>query len=399
MHHDQPCAKRNLTPLYCLHQAAYFFAMSGISAFAVTYLMGRGFDTALIGVMLAMSNILSCVLQPSIGSYVDRTSYARLQVIVPGCLIASFVMLGSIELLPLPQPLVGMFYILGSLAFSITLPLCNSLCAYYSRKGIHVNYGAGSGIGSLSFSFGSLGFGYIMAHLGISAMILIVLLFLCIQFTLVMRYPRIDPNERSAGAENTADSLSLLTFALRYKFFMLTMFGLVLISACHAMAENFLIHVFTDIGGGSEHVGVCLFLACITAAPAQICFERIQRRVSIVTLLRLTGVFYIAKAILLIFASSVTSVYLIGLLQTVTYGFLYPPLYYLVLQRIAAKDMAKGQTLASSTFVLGLALGNSLGGVLLERLGLDPMLAIAAAIACAGTLLVNIAVGRKDIQA
>ena len=399
MNHDQPCAKRNLTPLYCLHQAAYFFAMSGVSAFAVTYLMSRGFDTALIGVMLAMSNVLSCVLQPAVGSYVDRTSYARLQVIVPGCLIASFVMLGAIELFTLPKLLVGMFYILGSLAFSITLPLCNSLCAYYSRKGSHVNYGAGSGVGSLSFSFGSLAFGYIIASLGMSAMIIIALIFLVIQFALVMRYPRIDPNERSVSAENTADSLSLFAFARRYKFFMLTMLGVVLISACHAMAENFLIQVFTRIGGGSEHVGICLFLACITAAPAQIYFERIQRRVSIVTLLRISGFFYIAKAVLLIFAASINAVYLIGLLQTVTYGFLYPPLYYLVLQRIAAKDMAKGQTLASATFVLGLALGNSLGGVMLEQLGLDAMLAFAAAIACAGTLLVNTAVGRKDILA
>ena len=61
--------------------------------------------------------------------------------------------------------------------------------------------------------------------------------------------------------------------------------------------------------------------------------------------------------------------------------------------------MAKGQTLASATFVLGLALGNSLGGVILEQLGLDAMLAFAAAIACVGTLLVNIAVARKDIEA
>ena len=399
MNHNQPRAKRNLTPLYCLHQAAYFFAMAGTSAFAVTYLMGRGFDTALIGAMLAATNILSCVLQPTVGSYVDRTSYARLQVIVPGCLIASFAMLGSIELFALPKLMVGMFYILGSLAFSITLPLCNSLCAYYSRKGSHINYGAGSGIGSLSFSFGSLAFGYIIANLGMSAMILIVLAFLAVQLLLIMRYPRIDPNERSASAENEAESLSLFAFARRYKFFMLTMLGVVLVSACHAMAENFLIQVFTRIGGGSEHVGICLFLACITAAPAQIYFERIQRRVSVVTLLRLTGFFYIAKAVLLIFAASINAVYLIGLLQTFTYGFLYPPLYYLVLQRIASQDMAKGQTLASATFVLGLALGNSLGGVVLERLGLNPMLAIAAAIACAGTLLINAAVGRKDIQA
>ena len=165
------------------------------------------------------------------------------------------------------------------------------------------------------------------------------------------------------------------------------------------MAENFLIQVFTRISGGSEHVGVCLFLACITAAPAQIYFERIQRRVSVVTLLRLTGIFYIAKAVLLIFATSITSVYVIGLLQTVTYGFLYPPLYYLVIQRIAAKDMAKGQTLASATFVLGLALGNSLGGVILSRFGINPMLAIAAAIACAGTLLINAVIDKKDIPA
>ena len=399
MNQHSSCAKRNLTPLYCLHQAAYFFAMSGVSAFAVTYLMGRGFDTALIGVMLAASNILSCVLQPTIGSYVDRTSYAKLQTLVPGCLIASFAMLGSIELFALPKLLVGMFYILGSLAFSITLPLCNSLCAYYSRKGSHVNYGAGSGVGSLSFSFGSLAFGYIMASLGMSAMILIVLVALGIQLALVMRYPKIDPAERAGNSENPADTLSLFAFARRYKFFMLTMLGVVLIAACHAMAENFLIQVFTRIGGGSKHVGICLFLACITAAPAQIYFERIQRHVSIVTLLRISGFFYIAKAILLIFATSINAVYLIGLLQTVTYGFLYPPLYYLVLQRIATKDMAKGQTLASATFVLGLALGNSLGGIALEQLGLDPMLAIAAAIACIATLLVNIAVGRKDIQA
>ena len=63
--------QRSLTPLYCLHQAAYFFAMAGISAFAVTYLMNRGFGSAQIGIMLATTNILSCILQPLIGSYVD----------------------------------------------------------------------------------------------------------------------------------------------------------------------------------------------------------------------------------------------------------------------------------------------------------------------------------------
>ena len=339
---NQLHAKRNLTLLYCLHQAVYYFAIAGVGAFAVTYLMGRGFDTATIGVMLAASNILSCILQPTIGAYVDRTSVARLQTIVPCCLTASFLLMGSIELFALPQQLEGWMYILGYLSFSISMPLCNSLCAYYSRKGSHVNYGAGLGVGSVFFSFGSLAFGYIIAQMGATAMIVIFVLLLLVQLALVMRYPRVEPEAQSARLDAPADSLSLPAFMRRYKLFMLTMMGVVCLAACHAMGENFLIQIFNRIGGSSENVGVALFLACITAAPAQLYFERIQRRISAVTLLRIAGLFFILKVVLLIFATSVTSVYLIFLLQTFTYGFLYPPLYYLVLQRISTQDMAKG---------------------------------------------------------
>ena len=47
MHSSSP--KRPLTTLYCLHQACYFFAIAGIGAFAVTYLMDRGFAASQIG--------------------------------------------------------------------------------------------------------------------------------------------------------------------------------------------------------------------------------------------------------------------------------------------------------------------------------------------------------------
>ena len=164
---------RNLTPLYCLHQAAYFFAIAGIGAFAMTYLLQLGFEAAQIGLILASTNILSCALQPMIGSYVDKTSTAVLQKFVPLFLVATLVSLSSIELLALPKPVTGLLYVVGYLSFSITIPLCNSLCAYYSQHDYSIDYGAGSGVGSLSFSFASLIFGYIIALLGTSAMMLV----------------------------------------------------------------------------------------------------------------------------------------------------------------------------------------------------------------------------------
>ena len=393
MDHTKP----SLTPLYCLHQAAYFFAMAGISAFAVTYLMNRGFGSAQIGIMLATTNILSCILQPTIGSYVDKTSVAALRKIIPCFLLAALASLASIELLQLPQLATGVLYVCGYLTFSITLALFTPLCAHYSRSGYPIDYGAATGTGSLSFSFASLGFGYIIARLGTSAMMWVVMLCIVLQLLLVLRYPKVLPAQTAAHAKAPQQSsLSILAFSRRYRLFMVTMLGVMCLTACHAMAENFLIQIFGRMGGGSEHVGIALFLACITAAPFMLFFERIQGRIGVIILLRLTGVFYVIKALLLVWAPTITSVYLIELLQTVTYAFLQPSLYYLVLARIEHADMAKGQTLASALFSLGMAMGNSLGGIASEHLGLSPMLFIAACIACVGTLLINLTISRSD---
>lgn len=392
-------SQRSLTPLYCLHQAAYFFAMAGISAFAVTYLLTRGFASAQIGVMLASTNILSCILQPLIGSYVDKTSVAKLEKIVPAFLIAAIAALTCVELLRLPLPVTGLLYVAGCLCFSITLPLLNPLCAHYTQIGYPIDYGAGNGTGSLSFSFASLAFGYIIANLGTRVMMLVALVFLATQLLIVARYPKVQSVQRGDAQIQHVQSLSIPAFCCRYRLFMVTMLGVMFLAACHAMAENYLIHLFERIGGGSEHVGTALFLACITAAPFMLFFERIQTRISVVILLRLSGLFYILKASLLIWAPTITSIYLIELLQTFTYAFLYPSLYYLVLQRVTPEDMAKGQTLTTALFTLGMAMGNSLGGILIDHLGLNAMLTLAACIAVAGTALVNITIGKRDTLA
>ena len=387
-------AKRPLTVLYCFHQASYFFAIAGIGAFAVTYLMDKGFAAAQIGFMLAATNILSCALQPIIGSYVDKRSMALLSGIILRFLLLALCSFAAIELLPLPLIAVALLFVLGSLTFSITVPLSSSLCAYYSQNGCHIDYGMGSGIGSLSFSFASLIIGYLIAAKGSSFMMLFCLMFIVIEIFMVLRYPRI--SEDHAAARTQTASLPLAAFCRRYRRFLLTLLGVMCLSACHAMAENYLIQIFTRLGGGSEHVGIALFLACTTAAPLLLFFERIQKKTGVVILLRLSGLFYICKAVLLILAPTIGSVYLIELLQTCTYGFLYPCLYYLVGERIHSADTAKGQTIASSLYTLGTAFGNSAGGTVLDLFGLNAMLSLAAILAFSGMLLINITIAKSD---
>ena len=392
--------KQNLTVLYCLYQAAYFFAIAGIGAFSVTYLMGKGLAAAPIGLIMASTNVFSCVLQPLIGSFVDRRSPACLPRIILSFLLAAIGCFSAIELLNPPLFITGALFAIGSLSFSITVPLGNSLCACYAQGGYAIDYGMGSGIGSLSFSFASLGFGYVIALMGTSSMMLIALLFIMLQALSILRFPRFDAEAQNRPSRaNAQNSLSLYGFIRRYRFYMLMLVGVMGLAACHAMAENYMIHLFNRVGGGSEHVGVALFLACITNAPFMMLFERIQRKISVSLLLRLSGLFYVAKAAMMIFAPSILSIYLIELLQIVTYGFMYPSLYYLARRRIAPADMAKGQAMNSTLYTLGTALGNSLGGVMIDLAGLNAMLAIAAAIAGTGTLLIHIFVDKADSTA
>ena len=64
-------SSHSLTPLFCLHQAFFYFGITGISAFAVAYLVDKGFATAQVGFILAATNLLSCLLQPMLGSFVE----------------------------------------------------------------------------------------------------------------------------------------------------------------------------------------------------------------------------------------------------------------------------------------------------------------------------------------
>ncbi len=385
-------SSRNLTPLYCLHQGAVSFAYAGIASFAVAYLMSKGFDTALIGVLLAATSTLSCVLQPLIGSYVDRRSMTILPGMILGFQAAVFVCLAAVEVLVLPRLLVGVLFTAGYLSYLMALSLNNSLCAHYSRNGYRIDYGMGAGVGAFSFSLGSLGIGYLVGRLGASWAVISALALTALDMVLILCYPRLRPEDEVVARmkqDGDVQSLSIPAFCRRYRLLMATIAGAMFLAACHSMLENFLIQIFGRIGGGSQQVGVALFWAGVSSAPFLLSVEKVQRRVNVEVLLRLSGLFFMLKAVLLIFARSIPSVYLIYMMQTVTYGFSSPLLYYLVLRRVEPADLAKGQMLSSALYTLGGGMGNSVGGAAIEFAGLNAMLLLVTAFAAIGAVIIN----------
>lgn len=83
-------------------------------------------------------------------------------------------------------------------------------------------------------------------------------------------------------------------------------------------------------------------------------------------------------------------------LQFCTYGFIYPLLYYFAKERMMDADMAKRQAVSMSFYTLGTAFGSYAGGILIDAFGVEKMLFTALLSALAGTVIINMTVGKTD---
>ena len=57
---------------YTVINATYFAAFSGVHAYASVFLLAKGFSNTMIGVILALANIVSVLLQPIMACFIDK---------------------------------------------------------------------------------------------------------------------------------------------------------------------------------------------------------------------------------------------------------------------------------------------------------------------------------------
>jgi len=164
------------------------------------------------------------------------------------------------------------------------------------------------------------------------------------------------------------------------------------------MTENYLIEVVTPLGGDSGSVGVALFIATFVEMVVLLFFERVRRHMKDTLLLKIAGLSFLLKAVLLLFAPSVAAVYLIQLLQATSYTFLSPTQMYYARSRIAMADMVKGQAFITASYTLGCAAGNFAGGQLLQHFSVPVMLLGGVIMAALGTAVLWFTVERKDTE-
>lgn len=388
--------KKSLTFRYTFHQMAYWATTAGIVSFATAFLLQKGFAPSVIGALLASGNLLSCAFQPVLADRADRIGGNSIKWLTVGLTTVSGLCFGAIALLPLPQTVLGLLYLLGVFSFDAMNPLMNAISVSYMRDGYRVNYGLSRGMGSLAYALAALAIGEVMAAFGADWMLWICLGLLAVNLTMALGYPSLTGRTVEAGKESECCSIGV--FFRRYKWYCLSLLGVMLLGMFHAMTENYLIEIVTPLGGDSGTVGMALFIATAIEAVVLVYFDKVRKHISDTWLLKLAGLAFLAKAVLFLFAANVGTIYFIQLLQGISYTFLSPTQMYYANGKVRPADMVKGQAFITASYTLGCAAGNFTGGQLLSFFGITTMLVAGIAMAAAGTLVFFLTVDKKDIS-
>lgn len=386
--------KKSLTLKYTFQQMAYWATAAGIMSFATAFLLEKGFEASQVGILLASGNLLSCAVQPIMAEKADRVGGNVIKWLIAGLTGVCIFCFGAVQLLPLSQWVFGLLYLLGVFTFDAMMPLLNAITVVYNENGYKVNYGVGRGIGSLAYAVSALVIGKVMAQFGVEWMVWICLALLAANVALTLAYPTID--DCTNKAQEKEECCSIPEFFRRYKWYCMSLAGIILLGMFHAMTENYLIEVVRPLGGDSGSVGVALFIATAIEMVVVVNLDHIRKKISDNMLLKIGGISFLVKAILFLMAPNVTAIYLIQLLQATSYSFVSPVQLYYANNKVSSVDMVKGQAFITASYTLGCAIGNFTGGQILQIADVRMMLIAGVIMAAMGTIILFVTVDKDN---
>ena len=389
---------RKLMIQYCILQGSYWASFCVIYAFATVFLLSRGFESSMIGVIIAAGNILGVILQPMVASIADRSEKISLHKLTAMLSIIMILLLVLLYFVPNGLLAVAVLFLLTDTFLQVIQPLINSVSVYYVNQGVSVDFGAARGIGSLSYAAASYILGIVVEKFGTRSILMAGILVALVLLVTVLSMPVLSSSAASRLGEKEPEQndAGLIVFAGRYKNFMLTLAGITLLFTFHNMNNAYLIKVIENVGGTSADMGRMLSIAAVTELPVMFLFSRISKHFKSSTLLMVSSAFFAIRAAGFMLAGNVMTMYLAAMLQIGSFALYIPSSVYYVNETMLDQDKFKGQAVMTATNTLGGVFGSLFGGFLIDNAGVGAMNTVCFAMAAAGAVLVFLFAGRHE---
>ncbi|TVR01933.1 MAG: MFS transporter [Spirochaetaceae bacterium] len=410
------------TARFSLLLAMFWSSVVSIEVFLVPFLIRSGLSPTQAGYVMSAIFLVSIVSQPLWGLLCDRSG--RHRAIVAGCLTA-----GGIVVLVIPVVAASFLAVVGlGMLYSAT---ANSMPGIMDswimrERSLHgkVNYGVARAMGSLGYALTSVVMGriYDRVGLGLNFPVYAIFVLSAVFVALTVRtsgrtvdsnsghadatprtaFPKHDApaplDERGGGAElipavhdTGVATLARAVLANReYLWFLVATTGVII--ALRA-TMTFLPLLIYSVGGTNAHVGLANSVSAGSEIPFMIAAAFLVKRFRPRTVLLASMFVFVIRVGLLAFVGSPVQLVLVQLLHGPSFGVFLPSAIYFI-DRIAPVQFKTAfQTLAPAVFFgIGSVVGSSIGGAMVDQIGLLSLYRTAPALILVSAMLFGLTV-------
>lgn len=394
------------TAKYTVINVAYFAAYSGVHAYAAVFLLDRGFTNTMIGIILALANVLSVLMQPFAAGLIDK--YKSLTNRKISILCASLCCILCMLLYFIKgTAVIFVLYVLLYMLQMVYQPLIQALSFEYNAIGDKINFGLARGLGSCGFAVTSAIIGKLLVNNGVSVLQIVNVLAFLVGIIMMTAFtaPKeirelvdITKENDTSSVDITSDEAhnSPISFIKCYPMYMLFILGGTCLFFEHNALNDYLIQIITPLGGNETTMGNMVMVAAFLELPAMAGFAAIEKKLGACRILMFSAIMFTVKTIIMLFAGNIFMAYLSQACQIFAYALFIPGGAYLAEQVMNSADKTKGQAYINVCITLGGVFSALVCGRLLDVVGVHYMLLISTVIGVVGTLLALIALRKLN---
>ena len=391
--------QRYTSVAYFALQGGYWMSVCIANSYAAVFLQHRGYSNSALGMVLAIGNIAGFLLAPNLAALVDRSRRVTVYHCIWALLAAQALILAGFTLIPGKSLMLSLLYCLYMATVVAVNPLNTELCFELAGWSRPVSYSPARGIGSLCYALMSFAMGRLTLRLGADVHPYAGLFCLLCQVVstgvITWARSRVRPENAIHGGGQKEQGLDLMPFIRANARFCVMMFSLALLFFSYNVSDSFLINILRSVGGDAGDLGSISAFKAVLEIPVMLFYAQLTGRFRCSSVMRLSALAFVAKALAMALAGSVGMLYAANLLQILSYALIIPAMVQYVNLVIGQKDSAKGQAIANGMTTLGAVFASSIGGKLYDVLSVRTTLLISAAIAVCGVVILSLSIDRK----
>ena len=382
---------------YTLINVTYFIAFCTIHAMAAVYLLANGFTNTEVGVLLAVANITSALVQPLIAGIIDKPGPLTNRRFI---LISVMVILIGSVLLRFLSSYKAIVFIIYALIYMIQFayqPVMTALCFEYQKAGCSIFYGLARGLGSASFAVTSAFIGGAVEKNGVDLLLAVNVITMVLSAVVVFTFKKPETDDpESAGDKETKGTAhnNIVEFAKTYPAFTVFLVGTICFYFAHNMINDFMIQIIRSLGGAETELGYANFLQAILELPVMAVIGFFLKKISSDKMLVFSGTAFFVKILILMFVSNMAGMYVSQSFQLFAYAVFIPAAAYYVSKTMDELDQVKGQAYVTSAITVGGVFSNLISGVILDNLGIKAMLGTGCVVCAIGVIIGFIAMNK-----